>query len=459
MNKEIFKALEKIVGPSHLTVRETDRRCYAYDATQIQALPDGVIFPGNTREIAEILKLANHYRFPIIPRGAGSGFSGGSVPILGGWVLVLLRLNRIKKIDTHNLFALVEPGVITRDLQQAVETLGLFYPPDPSSLNFSTLGGNVAECAGGGRAVKYGVTRDYILGLEVVLPSGEILKTGVQTTKGVVGYDLTRLLVGSEGTLGIITEMTLKLIPLPEARQTLLAFFNRLDQATRTVVEIFREGILPSILEFMDHSSIVCVEDYLHIGLPTQAQALLLIEVDGDRETVARQGETIQGICLRMEAEGVRLATNPQEAEELWKARRAISPALFRLRPNKINEDIVVPRANIPEAIEGFQEIARRYDLLIISFGHAGDGNIHVNVMYDRKKPQEHEKAEEAVIEIFKKVLELGGTLSGEHGVGLTKAPFLTMELDPVSLSLMKKIKDLFDPNYILNPGKIFPAE
>lgn len=459
MDKEIFKTLEKIVGSQNLSVRETDRRCYAYDATQIQALPDGVIFPGSTQEIAEILKLANHYRFPVIPRGAGSGFSGGSVPIQGGLVLVLVRLNKIKKIDTHNLLALVEPGVITRDLQQAVEAKGLFYPPDPSSSNFSTLGGNVAECAGGGRAVKYGVTRDYVLGLEVVLPSGEIVKTGVQTTKGVVGYDLTRLMVGSEGTLGVITEMTLKLIPLPEARQTILAFFNRLDKATRTVVEIFKARILPSILEFMDHSSIVCVEDYLHIGLPTHAQALLLIEVDGDRETVSRQGETIQEICRRKEAEGVRLATNAQEADELWKARRAISPALFRLRPNKINEDIVVPRDKIPEAIAGFQEIGRRLGLLIIGFGHAGDGNIHVNIMYDRKNRNEQEKAEEAVVEIFKKVIELGGTLSGEHGVGLTKAPFLSMELDPVSLTLMKKIKDLFDPHHILNPGKIFPTE
>jgi glycolate oxidase len=459
MDKETYKALQKIVGPEQVTDRETDRRCYAYDATQIQALPDGVVFPGSTQEIAEILKLANRFRFPVIPRGAGSGFSGGSVPIQGGLVLVLLRMNRIKKIDTNNLLAVVEPGVITRDLQQAVEAYGLFYPPDPSSLNFSTLGGNVAECAGGGRAVKYGVTRDYVLGLEVVLPGGEILRTGVQTSKGVVGYDLTRLMVGSEGTLGIITEMTLKLIPLPESRQTILAFFHRLAQATETVVEIFRQGILPSILEFMDQSSIVCVEDYLKIGLPTQAHALLLIEVDGDKEAVARQGLTIQRICQEMGAEGVKLATSPQEAEELWKARRAISPAVFRLRPHKINEDIVVPRDKIPEAIEGFQEIGRRLNLVIISFGHAGDGNIHVNVMYDRNNPDENEKAPQAVLEIFKKVLDLGGTLSGEHGVGLTKAPYLNLELAPATISLMKKIKDLFDPNHILNPGKIFPTE
>lgn len=456
MNRDIYKALEKIVGSEYITDRETDLECYAYDATQIQARPEAVIFPGNTREIMEILKLANTYALPVVPRGAGSGMSGGSVPIQGGLVLVLLRLNRIKAIDTRNLVALVEPGVITRDLQQAVEAQGLFYPPDPSSAQFSTLGGNAAECAGGGRAVKYGVTRDYLLGLEVVLPSGEVIKTGVQTTKGVVGYDLTRLMVGSEGTLGIITEMTLKLIPLPEARQTILAFFDRMALATQTVVEIFQSRILPSILEFMDHSSIVCVEEYLKIGLPTDAQALLLIEVDGDQEAVARQGERIEKICRHQGAQGVRKAETPQKAEELWKARRAISPALFRLRPHKINEDIVVPRDKIPQAIEEFQEIGRRLELLIVGFGHAGDGNIHVNIMFDGGIPGQREKAQEAVKEVFKTVLELGGTLSGEHGIGLTKAPFMEMELDPVALILMKKIKTLFDPNHILNPGKIF---
>jgi glycolate oxidase len=456
MNQSVYKALEKIVGPDHITSREADLECYAYDATQLKARPEAVVFPADAREISEILKLASRHRFPVVPRGAGSGMSGGSVPIQGGVVLVLLRLNRLKAIDTGNLLAVVEPGVITRDLQQAAEAKGLFYPPDPSSLSFSTLGGNVAECAGGGRAVKYGVTRDYVLGLEAVLPSGEIIRTGVQTAKGVVGYDLTRLLVGSEGTLGVLTELTLKLLPLPEARQTILAFFDSLNQATRAVVEILQSRILPSILEFMDHSSIVCVEEYLHLGLPTEAQAMLLIEVDGDREAVIRQGGLIEQTCVGLGALGVRKASNTREADALWKARRSISPAVFRLRPNKINEDVVVPRDKIPEAIDRFQEIGRRYELLVISFGHAGDGNIHVNVMYDRKKPGESEKAHEAVLEIFKTVIDLGGTLSGEHGIGLTKAPYLNLELNSAQIDLMKKIKDLFDPQHILNPGKIF---
>lgn len=458
LTPEILKSLEQIVGPGHLTAQETDLQCYGYDATAYSGRPEAVVFPGNTEEISDILKLANAHQFPVVPRGAGSGMSGGSVPVRGGLVLVLSRFNRILKIDVRNFLAVVEPGVVNRDLQQAAESVGLFYPPDPASLPFSTLGGNVAECAGGARAVKYGVTRDYVLGLTVVLPTGEILKTGVQTAKGVVGYDLTRLLVGSEGTLGIITEIVLKLIPKPETRLPVLAFFDRLDLATQAVVDIFQSGVLPSTLEFMDRPSIQAVEEYLHLGLPAEAEALLLIEVDGDAESVERQSRRVAQACERLGAVGVRSARTAEEAEEIWKARRSVSPALFRLRPNKINEDIVVPRARIPDALARFQEIARRRELLIVSFGHAGDGNIHVNVMYDRKKTGQEDQARQAVEDIFKTVLELGGTLSGEHGVGLAKASYLSWELDPVSLNVMKKIKDLFDPRHILNPGKIFPA-
>jgi glycolate oxidase len=301
------------------------------------------------------------------------------------------------------------------------------------------------------------VTRDYVLGLELVLPTGEIIRTGVQTAKGVVGYDLTRLIVGSEGTLGIITEITLKLVPLPSARQTFLAFFNDLSLAAQAVSELFQSGVTPSILEFMDQPSIRVVEEYLHLGLPLDARALLLIEADGQKESVSIQGETIQQTLERLKAAGIQKAATIREADELWKARRSISPALFRLKPNKINEDIVVPRDRIPEAIDRLQEIGTRLGLLIVSFGHAGDGNIHVNVMYDAQNPGEEAKAREAVEEIFSTVMALGGTLSGEHGIGLTKAPYLSLELDPVSISLMKKIKQLFDPNNILNPGKIFP--
>jgi glycolate oxidase len=458
LKPEILQSLAKIVGPGNLTDRETDLQCYGFDATAYFGRPAAVIFPGSADEISAILKLANAHRFPVVPRGAGSGMSGGSVPGRGGLVLVLNRLNRILKIDRENFLAVVEPGVVNRDLQQAAEALGLFYPPDPASMNFSTLGGNVAECAGGARAVKYGVTRDYVLGLTAVLPTGEIMRTGVQTVKGVVGYDVTRLLVGSEGTLGVITEITLKLLPKPETRRPVLAFFNRLDQAAQAVVDILHGGVLPSTLEFLDQPSIRAVEDYLRLGLPREAEALLLIEVDGERQEVERQSLRVREACEKLGATGTRLAQTAAEAEDIWKARRAVSPALFRLRPNKINEDIAVPRSQIPEAIRRFQEIAGRHDLLIVSFGHAGDGNIHVNVMYDRKQEGQEARARQAVEEIFRTVLALGGTLSGEHGIGLAKAAYLPWELDPVNLALMKKIKDLLDPNHILNPGKIFPA-
>ncbi len=456
-SQETYQALRRIVGPGQITDQETELKCYAYDATAFQTMPEAVAFPGTAEEISAILKCANEYRFPVIPRGAGSGMSGGSVPIQGGLVLVMSRFNRIRKIDTQNYLAVVEPGVVNRDLQSAVEAVGLFYPPDPASLSFSTLGGNVAECAGGARAVKYGVTRDYVLGLTVVLPTGEILKTGTQTAKGVVGYDLTRLLVGSEGTLGIFTEFTVKLLPKPESRQPVLVFFDRLDLATQAVVEIFQAGIVPSSLEFMDQPSLQAVEQFLHLGLPREAEAALLIEVDGDRDLVIRQSRRVVQACEQLGAVGIRTASSPQEAEELWKARRSISPALFRIRPNKVNEDIVVPRAQIPEAIRRFQEIGRRLDLMVVSFGHAGDGNIHVNVMFDKKISGQEGKAHQAVEAIFKTVIELGGTLSGEHGIGLAKASYLSWEIDPLPLALMKKIKDLFDPNHILNPGKIFP--
>jgi glycolate oxidase len=458
LTPEILQSLEAVVGPENLTDRETDLQCYGYDATAYFGRPEAVIFPGSAEEISAVLRLANEYLFPVIPRGAGSGMSGGSVPARGGLVLGLNRLNRIVKIDRDNFLAVVEPGVVNNDLQQAAEAQGLFYPPDPASMNFSTLGGNVAECAGGARAVKYGVTRDYVLGLTAVLPTGDILKTGVQTIKSVVGYDITRLLVGSEGTLGIITEITLKLLPKPETRRPVLAYFGGIDQAARAVVEILHDGILPSTLEFMDQPSIRAVEDYLHLGLPREAEALLLIEVDGHQEEVERQSLRVAAACERLGAVGTRLARTAEEAEDIWKARRAVSPALFRLRPNKINEDIAVPRARIPEALRRFQEIARRHDLLIVSFGHAGDGNIHVNVMYDQKQEGQETRARRAVEELFRAVLELGGTLSGEHGIGLAKAAYLPWELDPVNLAVMKKIKDLFDPNHILNPGKIFPA-
>ncbi len=457
MEKININRIRQIVGPENVFDDQETRVCYSYDATNIKYLPDLVVFPKTPQQISEILKLANSARFPVIPRGAGTGFTGGTLPVAGGVVLVLTKMNKILKIDPDNLLAIVEPGVVTFDLQREVEKIGLFYPPDPASLKSSTIGGNVAEGAGGPRAVKYGTTKDYVLGLEVVLPTGEIIATGVQTVKSVVGYDLTKLLVGSEGTLGIITKIILRLIPLPKAKRTMLAIFPTIDSAANAVSQTISSKIVPTTLEFMDNACIRCVEDYLHMGLPVDAGALLIIEVDGAPEALAGEIDEIKKICELNQALEIKVANDQQEAEELWKARRAVSAAVVKLNPTKINEDITVPRSRVPDILRRVEAIAKKYNLIIVNFGHAGDGNIHVNVLIDRQKPGEEERAHEAVKEIFAATLELGGTISGEHGIGITKAPYIAMELGDMGLEIMKRIKQVFDPNNILNPGKIFP--
>lgn len=457
LKPHIIKELRAIVGKEQVAVDRPDLVCYGYDATQMEFFPDAVVFPASAGEISSVMILANREKIPVFPRGAGSGFSGGSLPKGGGIVLVTTRMNRILRIDTENMIAVVEPGVVTGVLQDAVEKLGLFYPPDPASLRFSTLGGNVAECAGGPRAVKYGVTKDFVLGLEVVLPGGQIITTGGETFKGVVGYDLTKLLCGSEGTLGIITRIVLRLLPLPETRKTMLAVFDSLDGAASAVATIIRGRIIPVTLEFMDHSAIACVEGQFSLGIPGHARAVLLIELDGDRDLVEKQAAAIADLVRPLGLIDFRAAADAAEAEALWKARRLISPALKKVNPDKINEDIVVPRSRIPDIIRRIDEISRKYDLPIVNFGHAGDGNIHVNIMIDRSIPEQAEKADKAVREVFAATLGMGGSMSGEHGVGLSKAPYITMELSPEQIAAMKAIKMSLDPNNILNPGKIFP--
>ena len=451
-----FSKLKSIVGKANCTRKKEELVCYAYDATARTYLPDAVLFPQNSQEISAILRLANEDSFFVIPRGAGSGMTGGSLAVKGGVILVTARLNRILKIDKDNLIAHVEPGVVTGQFHKAVEKEGLFYPPDPSSSDFSTLGGNLAECAGGPRAVKYGVTRDYVLGLETVLPTGEIIRTGVQTAKGVVGYDLTRLLVGSEGTLGIITRITLRLLPLPETVRAMMAVFNKIETAAETVSEIVRSGIIPRTIEFMDNASIRCVEKYLKTGLPVEAEALLLIEEDGRSSEVDLLIQRIEKLCLSQGAKQVAIAKTKADRENLWKARKAISPALFQYGPDKINEDIVVPRSRIADMVRKINALRDETGLTMVSFGHAGDGNIHFNIMLDKKNEADLKKAQGAIEALFDYTLELGGTISGEHGVGITKAPYMAKEIGYVEMNLMKKIKTLFDPNGVLNPGKIF---
>lgn len=459
LEAHIIQNLQKIVGPENIATERQDLLCYSYDATQMEFLPDAVVYPADADEVAKILKLANAERFPVFPRGAGSGFSGGSLPKGGGIVLVTTRMNRIIRIDTDNLVAEVEPGVVTEQFQLAVEKLGLFYPPDPASLKFSTLGGNVAECAGGPRAVKYGVTKDFVMGLEVVLPTGEVIRTGGETYKGVVGYDLTKLLCGSEGTLGIITKIIFKLLPLPEARKTMLAVFDSIDGAATAVSTIIKGKIIPTTLEFLDHATLQCVDRRFNLGMPADGRAVLIIEVDGDKDLIEKQAGQIHELIKPLGLVQFRVAKDAAESESLWKVRRLVSPSLRDVNPTKYNEDIVVPRSKVPDVIRRIEKIQGKYDIPIVNFGHAGDGNIHVNVMIDREIPGMDEKAHEAIREIFQAALELGGTMSGEHGIGLAKQPYIPLELSPVQISTMQAVKRALDPNNILNPGKMFPVE
>lgn len=458
LEAHIIQNLQKIVGPENIATERQDLLCYSYDATQMEFLPDAVVYPADADEVAKILKLANAERFPVFPRGAGSGFSGGSLPKGGGIVLVTTRMNRIIRIDTDNLVAEVEPGVVTEQFQLAVEKLGLFYPPDPASLKFSTLGGNVAECAGGPRAVKYGVTKDFVMGLEVVLPTGEVIRTGGETYKGVVGYDLTKLLCGSEGTLGIITKIIFKLLPLPEARKTMLAVFDSIDGAATAVSTIIKGKIIPTTLEFLDHATLQCVDRRFNLGMPADGRAVLIIEVDGDKDLIEKQAGQIHELIKPLGLVQFRVAKDAAESESLWKVRRLVSPSLRDVNPTKYNEDIVVPRSKVPDVIRRIEKIQGKYDIPIVNFGHAGDGNIHVNVMIDREIPGMDEKAHEAIREIFQAALELGGTMSGEHGIGLAKQPYIPLELSPVQIATMQAVKRALDPNNILNPGKMFPV-
>jgi glycolate oxidase len=458
MDAKALSALQEIFG-ERLTTSLEDRICYSYDATGKEFLPDAVAFPLCADEVRRTVLLANEYRFPVVPRGAGTGFSGGSLPVKGGVVLAMERMDKILSIDTGNLVAVVEPGVVTETLKAEARKRGLFYPPDPASLKFCTIGGNLAECAGGMCAVKYGVTRDYVLGLEAVLGTGELVRTGVATMKGVVGYDLTRMIVGSEGTLAIVTKATLKLIPLPETAATLLAFFESNERGGEAVAGIVEERITPCAMELMDRTALDCVRAIAGLDVPEGTGCALLVEVDGPAASVALEAEKVEAACRKYGATEVRVAADARGREKLWELRRSISPAIRQVNPVKINEDIVVPRTRLAEMYAFLADLAVRMNLKIVNFGHAGDGNIHVNVMISGKDEDERRRADEAVASVFRKTVELGGTISGEHGIGIAKSPYIEMEIGPLGVSVMKRLKSCFDPNGILNPGKIFPEE
>ncbi|WP_156289594.1 FAD-binding oxidoreductase [Oceanobacillus salinisoli] len=436
---------------------KADLYSYSYDASFGVHLPDIVVQPKSAQEVTHIMKLANKHLIPVYPRGQGTSLSGGPLPVKGGIVLDFSKWDDKLEIDREDMVAIVSPGVLTSNINDAAMEQGFIYPPDPSSSHVSTIGGNLAENSGGPRGLKYGVTKDYVIGLEVVTPEGEIIRTGGRTVKNVTGYDLTKLIVGSEGTLGIITEATLRLYPKPQGNQTLMAVFDEMADSGKAITNILSAGILPAKLELMDNASITAVEAYEPLGLPTDAEALILIELDGHPAAIADESERVRQVCEAADAKEVIIAANEQEAENLWKARKLVSPAIVREKPTKISEDATVPRSKIPAMFQRLKEIKEKYQVDLVVFGHAGDGNLHPNIIADKRDKDEMQRVEQAVEGIFQAAIELGGTLSGEHGIGTLKAPFMEMELGEVGLDMMKRIKQSWDPNHILNPGKIFP--
>lgn len=457
MDKYTKEKIKSIIGSNNFFDSKEDKLVYSYDGTPIyQHLPEAVLFPQDDEQISKILKLANQEKFNVVPRGSGTGLSGGAVPVDNSVVIVMTRWNKILEIDADNLTALVEPGVVTGILQKEVEKINLFYPPDPASYNVCTIGGNVANNAGGLRGLKYGVTKNYVLGVEMIMPNGELLKTGGKNMKDVAGYNLRDFIVGSEGTIGIVTKVLLKLIPKPSHTITLLIIFNKLIDAGKTVSDIIAAHITPSMMEFLDNTTINCVEDYANIGLPRTSEAILLIEVDGRGTEVQEDAEVIRKIAIKNNASALKGAANEAEANILKTARRTAFSALARRMPTTILEDVTVPRSVLPVMIEKIVKATKIFDVTIGNFGHAGDGNLHPTCLTDERNQAEIDKAHKAFDFIFNEAIKLGGTITGEHGTGLSKKHFLEKLVGPAGVDMMKKIKSAIDENNILNPGKIF---
>jgi glycolate oxidase len=453
---DLRRRLEEVVGAKHVRTDAGTLLTYGTDATPLErGAPDAVVFPSGTEQVAGVLRIADELRVPVIARGSGTNLSAGTVPHRGGIVLVLTRMNRIREISAADLVAVCEPGVRTIELAQAAAAEGLLFPPDPGSHTTATVGGNVAECSGGLRALKYGVTRDYVLGVEAVLAGGEVIRSGGRLVKDVAGYDLRRLLCGSEGTLAVMTELTLRLLPAPEASGTGMAYFGDLGDAARAVSRVLASGVLPVTLEFLDRVCIDAVEGYSQIGLDRSAGALLIFGQDGDPGAIERDMERMAQACEAEGATEVRIAGSEAEAADVLAARRAVLPALSRLEPLTILEDATVPRSRIAEMVARIQEIAEREGLMIGTFGHAGDGNLHPTVVLDAGDTAAVQRAHAAFDEIFAIAIEMGGSITGEHGVGLVKLRHLERQLGAGQLALLRRIKHAFDPNGILNPGKL----
>lgn len=459
LDGSIAEQLEAIVGAGHVLTRKVDLVAYSYDATADvpRQIPDLVVMPGSVEEIRDVVNLARVRGIAIYPRGAGTNLSGGTIPLQRGIVMSFQRMNRILEVDAENLTATVQPGVVIQELNNAVAPHGLIYPPDPGTVNTATMGGSVAENSGGLRGLKYGVTKHYVMGMEVVLANGDRVRFGGKTVKNVTAYDFASLFVGSEGTLGIITEITVKLIPAPKFRRTMSATYKTIEDAGATVAGIIRAKVIPATLEILDRKTIETVEAFAHVGLPTDAEALLLIEVDGMADSVVASEADAVMETVRENHGVLRLAKSDAERDQLWAARRAALPALASLNNTVILEDATVPRSQITEMLVACANIGRKYNLVLGTFGHAGDGNLHPTILADKNNADEMSRVHKAVEEIFETALRLGGTLSGEHGIGIAKMKFLGGEIGDSGLNLMRSIKDALDPTHLLNPGKLVP--
>lgn len=455
---EIISKLESIAGRNNVISDAEGLYAYSFDCAHVpfsKNYPRVVVFPQNTGHVSEILKLANKYRIPVIERGAATNHAGGCSPVKGGIILHFSKMNKILEINNQDLTCKVQPGVVVGELQQEVSKLGLFFPPDPSNLAVSTVGGGVALSSGGPRAFKYGTFKDYVLDLEVVMADGSIIRTGAQTVKNVTGYNLTQLIVGSEGTLAVITEATLRLIPKPETSNVLMAYFNTIEDAVDAVSAIINNHLTPSVVDLIDKKTVQTIEAFYPTGMLCDKEAALLIEVDGDNESVKHQQEKIISLCKEHKAEYIDCAQDETQKNRIWTSRRSAFGACAQLAPNVITEDVVVPRSKITELSKGIIEISKKYNLITMVMGHIGDGNIHPNFALDLRDKKQKDNFEKAKAELFRLAINLGGTLSGEHGIGCQKANFLPAALDKTTLNLMLQIKKVFDPNYILNPEKM----
>lgn len=448
---------KKLLGEDNAYFDEAHKFAYSYDATRKVFKPDAILFPKDEDEVSKILAYCNDNLLPVIPRGAGSGFTGGALAVSGGVIISFEKhMNKILEIDLENMVAVVQPGVINMDLQKKVEKLGLFYPPDPASQTYSTIGGNVAENAGGMRANKYGITKDYVMALRAVLPNGEIIRAGKKTIKDVAGYNLVGILTASEGSLAVITEITLKLIAKPKLKKTAFGVFKSVNEAMNAVYKTLSSGVKPVAMEFLDNLSIKAVEENFHKGLPKDAGAILITDVDGDLEiSLDKDLEIIEKVFKENGCFNFIIAKDEKESNDLWFSRRNCSQAITCYGSLKINEDITVPRSKLPALLEKINEVSKKYDVLIPCFGHTGDGNVHTNVMVDKDNEDEVKKGYAAIEEIFKITIDLGGTLSGEHGIGISKAPYMKLAFSDAEMELFRAIKKAFDPNNILNPNKM----